>query len=63
MLAGNLVAGRLFDAGEALSAPALPWLFLAACTLSSAALIRRVIRAGLPQLSRPDTLEGTRGET
>ena len=61
VLAGNLVAGRLFDAGEALSAPALPWLFLAACTLSSAALIRRVIRAGLPQLADPDTLEGTKG--
>lgn len=62
-----LVGGELADRFGARGvialgcAPALPWLFLAACTLSSAALIRRVIRAGLPQLADPDTLEGTKG--
>lgn len=44
VLVGNLVAGRLFDAGEAVSAPVLPWLFLAACTLTSAALVRSALR-------------------
>lgn len=62
VLIGNLAAGQLFDEGETVSGPALPWLFLAACTLTSALLIRRVIRAGLPQLSPTDTLEETKGD-